>query len=151
MKKIFTLNKLSPDFYKAYTADAYPEIEHKESRPYVVMVFEIEGNRFALPFRTNIRHAYCYKFKNSGRASEASTGIDFTKAVVIVDMKYVGEEAIIDRKEYVELMNKFYFVLAKFKRYLSGYAKYCKEGGSSVDAKKYRYTTLKYFKNELGL
>ena len=115
------------------------------------MVVEIGGNRFALPFRTNIRHGYCYKFKSSGRESEASTGIDFTKAVVITDAKYVGEEVAIDHKEYVELMNKFYLVLSKFKRYLSGYAKCCREGGGERAMRKYRYTTLKYFKNELGL
>ncbi len=27
------------------------------------MVVEIDGNKFALPLRPNIRHNYCYKFK----------------------------------------------------------------------------------------
>ena len=151
MKTIFTLNKLSMDFYNAFLEDIYPKIEHKPSRPYLVMIIVIEKNRFALPLRTNIRHNYCYKFKNTGHNTESSTGIDFTKAVVITNEKYVGDEAMIDNKEYVELMNKFYFVIAKFKRYLAGYIKFCRNGGDLFVARRYQFTTLKYFKKELGI
>lgn len=56
MQTVFTLNKLSMDFYTNYPATRYAEIEYKPSRPYVVMVVEIDGNKFALPLRTNIRH-----------------------------------------------------------------------------------------------
>lgn len=151
MQKIFTLNKLSMDFYTTYSSAQYPEIECKPSRPYVVMIVNLDGNRFALPLRTNIRHNYCYKFKNTGRDTDSSTGIDFTKAVIINDPKFIGNPTTIDNKEYVELMNKFYFVLKKFKQYLMGYIQYRREGGDEFTARKYQFTTLKYFNNELGL
>ena len=66
MQTDFTLNKLSMDFYMNYPATQYEEIEYKPSIPYVVMIVEIDGNKFAVPLRTNIRHNY-YKFKNTGR------------------------------------------------------------------------------------
>lgn len=151
MKKDFTLNKLSAGFYEAFPEDAYSEIERKQSRPYVVLVIETEGERFALPLRTNIRHNCCYRFKNTGRCTESSTGIDFTKAVVISDEKYIGEPVSIDNKEYAELNDKFYFIRGKFRNYLLGYIKFCKEGGNDFVARKYRFTTLRYFKEELGI
>ncbi len=151
MQSVFTLNKLSMDFYTDYNSVKYPEIEFKPSRPYVVMVVEIDGNRFALPLRTNIRHNFCYKFKNTGRDTDSSTGIDFSKAVVVNDQKYIGEPTTIDNKEYVELMNKFYFVIKKFRQYLEGYINYRKNGGNEYVARRYQFTTLKYFDKELGL
>lgn len=147
----FTLNKLSPDFYNAYDAVNYPEIEHKLDRPYMVLVIQINGNRFALPFRTNIRHSYCYKFANSGRATNSVTGIDFTKAVIVNQPNYIGAAATIDNREYVELSNKYYFIINKFTTYLNGYINYVKNGGNSFIAKKYSYCTLKYFHKELGV
>ena len=115
------------------------------------MVIEIDGNKFALPLRTNIRHNYCYKFKNTGRDTQSSTGIDFTKAVIVNDEKYIGEPTTIDNKEYVELMNKFYFVIKKFCNYLNGYIDYRRNGGDEFTARKYQFTTLQYFESELGI
>ena len=151
MQTVFTLNKLSMDFYTNYPATQYAEIEYKPSRPYVVMVIEIDGNKFALPLRTNIRHNYCYKFKNTGRDTQSSTGIDFTKAVIVNDEKYIGAPTTIDNKEYVELMNKFYFVIKKFRNYLQGYIDYRRNGGNEFTVRKYKFTTLQYFESELGI
>lgn len=151
MQTIFTLNKLSVDFYATYNSAQYPEIEFKPSRPYVVMVVNIDGNRFALPLRTNIRHDYCYKFKSTGRNTSSSTGIDFTKAVIVNDQRFIGSATTIDNKEYVELMNKYFFVIKKFKQYLDGYIKYRKVGGNEYVARRYAFTTLKYFDKELGI
>ena len=92
MQKVFTLNKLSVDFYEDFPSDKFPEIENKPLRPYIVFIIEIDNNRFALPFRTNIRHDYCYKFKKTKRPTMSSTGIDFTKAVIVNDDKYIGDE-----------------------------------------------------------
>ena len=151
MPKNFTLNKLSTDFYIRYPPTQYPELEHKQDRPYIVMVVMIDGNRFALPFRTNIRHNYCYKFKKTGRSTGSDTGIDFTKAVIVNDPVLIGDPTTIDNKEYVELANKFYFIVNKFKRYLLGYIQYRQNGGDEYARRKYQYSTLQYFDKELGL
>ena len=149
--KVFTLNKLSQAFYKAYPNNDFPEIEQKTERPYVVLLLKIGDCRFALPLRTNIRHNYCYKFSNTGRETLSVTGIDFTKAVVIDKSEYIGEETNIDDKEYLELSKKYYFIVKKFKNYLNGYIDFIKNGGNEFIAKKYRFCTLKYFHKQLDV
>ena len=92
MAKIVELRKLSKEFYKAYPHNDYPEMESKLGRPYVVLLVEINNIKFAIPLRTNIRHSFCYKFKTSDRETKSSTGIDFSKAVVISKDSYLGEK-----------------------------------------------------------
>lgn len=149
--KDFTLNKLSAQFYTDHPEGLFPEFEHKPSRPYVVLLVKIGENRFALPFRTNIRHNYCYKFSNTGRITDSVTGIDFTKAVIVNNQEYIGIETDIDDKEYIELSRKYYFIIDKFKKYLEGYTNYIKNGGNEFTARKYQFSTLKYYHMELGL
>ena len=109
MAKLVELRKLSKEFYKAHPHSEYPELETKENRPYVVLLVNINDIKFAIPLRTNIRHSYCYKFKTSDRETESSTGIDFSKAVVISNECYLGEETDINDKEYLELQEKATF------------------------------------------
>ena len=61
----YQLNYLTELFYQKYPSKDYPEIENKSNRPYMVLLVKIDGNNFAIPFRTNIRHNNCYKFKDS--------------------------------------------------------------------------------------
>ena len=149
--KTFTLNRLSNYFYSDYPYCKFPEIEQKQDRPYIVLLIKIENHNFALPLRTNIKHNYCYKFSNSGRETLSSTGIDFTKAIVIDKLEYVEEVASIDDKEYLELSKKYFFIIGKFKKYLNGYIDYMKNGGNEFVVKKYQFCTLKYFNKQLGL
>ncbi len=150
-KKMFKLHYLSKDFYEKYNATAYPEIENKATRPYIVLLLKIDENTFALPLRTNIRHGCCYKFKYSSRPTDSVTGIDFSKAVVVKDEKYIGDVADIDNKEYVELNDRIAFIISKFKTYLRGYYAYANGTANEFQAKKYQFTTLKYFHDELGI
>ena len=149
--KNFTLNKLSAEFYLNYPTDKFPEIEQKQDRPYVVLLIQIENNTFALPFRTHIKHNFCYKFSNSGRETDSATGIDFTKAVIVNNPDFIGEETSIDDKEYLELSKKYFFIIKKFKNFLSGYVNFVQKGATPFDAKKYQFSTLKYFHKELNL
>ena len=48
-------------------------------------------------------------------------------------------------------MNKFYFIIKKFRNYLNGYIDYRKNGGDEFTARKYQFTTLQYFENELEI
>lgn len=148
---VYSLNRLSAEFYRDYDSTGYPEIENKQNRPYMVLVVKIEKNTFALPLRTNIRHNYGYKFKTSDRETDSCTGIDYTKAVIINDQKYIGDAASINGKEYVEIDRNAHRIIAGFERYLNGYIRFQKNGGTPYDSKRYRYSTLKYFHMELGL
>lgn len=145
MKNMYELRYLTDEFYRHYNKEEYPEIEAKMNRPYMVLLIKIDNNTFAIPFRTNIRHSFCYKFKKSNRSTSSVTGLDFTKAVVVNNASYIGARATIDNKEFVELNNKFYFIISKFRNYLSGYYKYVEGEASEYESKKYRYSTLRYF------
>ncbi len=153
MAKSFSVNVLSAAFYSKFPSIFYPEIEYKPGRPYVVMLFDIDGNKFALPLRSNIRHDYCYKFKNTSRETDSATGIDFSKAVIVNDASLIGKPVKMDQDEYVELFKKFYFIRKRFERYLKGYIKYRESNGNVNEyiRKRYIYCTLQYFDDELGL
>ena len=135
MKKIFELRKLTSEFYKDYPKTKFPEIEHKSSRPYVVVLVKIDDVQFAIPLRSNVHHTYCYKFKTSDRVTDSSTAIDFTKAVVIVKPCYLGNSTDINDKEYLEIQQKTFFILKQFKKYVNGYIKFKLNGGNKYTQK----------------
>lgn len=151
MSKKYELKCLSEDFFKKYPVFEYPEMEYKPSRPYMVLLITISKNTFAIPFRTNIRHNSCYKFKNSSRDTKSITGLDFTKAVIVNEPSYIGAPATIDDKEYLELDNKYYFIIKQFTAYVSDYFAYVAGTLDEIKAKRYKFSTLQYFHRELHI
>lgn len=145
----YKLNYLSEEFFNKYNSSEYTEIENKNNRPYMVILVNIQNNTFAIPFRTNIPHNNCYKFKNSSRLTNSVTGLDYTKAVIVNDDKYIGDAARIDDKEYVELNKNYHFIIKQFRKFVLDYIKFINGKQSHYAEKKFRYTTLKYFENEL--
>ena len=107
-KNNYKLNYLSAAFYAAYDRVRFPEIENKDSIPYIVVLVKVENNTFAVPFRTNVKHNNFYKFKTSTRSTNTVTGIDYTKAVIVNDSNYIGSAARINDKEYNELDANFH-------------------------------------------
>lgn len=150
-KKEYKLNYLTAEFYQRYNSTDYPEIENKDCRPYMVMLVKIENNIFAIPFRTNVKHNNCYKFKNSTRPTDTVTGLDYTKAVIVNDSTYIGAEARINDREYTELNDRYGFILNQFRSYVKGYIDFINGEKSYYNIKRYRYTTLQYFHKELGI
>ena len=117
----------------------------------MVLLINIEGNTFAIPFRTNISHTNCYKFKNSTRPTDSVTGLDYTKAVVVNNNAHIGEPARINDKEYVELNDRYGVIVSGFRKFISDYVKYANGASSYYNEKKFKYTTLRYFHTELGI
>jgi protein AbiQ len=150
-KKNYSLNYLSESFYQKYNVKEYPEMENKRNRPYMVMLITIENNTFAIPFRTNVKHNNCYKFKNSTRTTSSVTGLDYSKAVIVNESSYIGPSARINDKEYDELDSKSYIIITRFKKYLQGYIDFVCGNSNVYKNKQYRYTTLQYFHKELNL
>ena len=149
--KKYTLNYLSEEFYKKYNTTDYPEIENKENRPYMVMLIKIDENIFAVPFRTNVKHNNCYKFRTSSRPTNTITGLDYSKAVVVNDDKYIGDPARINDMEYTELDANYHIIIKQFTSFVKGYVKLINGTLNEYRRKNYQYTTLKYFHNELGI
>ena len=78
MKYIF----LTEQFYVDYIH--CPEIEQKKDRPYVQVYINVGGIDFAIPLRSNIKHTHVFWTDKQNRC-----GIDFSKAVIIEDKKYI--------------------------------------------------------------
>ncbi len=149
--KKYKLNYLTEDFYNKYNYNDYPEIESKSNRPYMVLLIQVEDNTFAIPFRTNVKHNNCYKFEHSSRPTDSITGLDYSKAVIINDNKYIGAAARINDMEYTELDANCHIIIKQFTSFVRNYIKYANGNLNKYQAKKYKYTTLKYFHKELGV
>lgn len=130
-------------FYETYKE--FKEILLKDKRQYCIAIFEVDGIKFAIPFRTNINHKHCYIFKNSPR------GLDFTKAVVITDDNFIGNNAIIDSEEYSEFINKQVVIANRFEKFINDYKKWTSNPGYYRAEKIILFSALQYFHNELGL
>ncbi len=150
-QKDYQLNYLSAEFYNRYNNANYPEIENKNNRPYMVLLVKIDDNTFAIPFRTNVPHNNCYKFKNSTRPTSTVTGLDYTKAVIVNDSKYIGDAARINDSEYTELSDNRLFIIRQFRKFVANYIKYATGKNTYYATKKFMYSTLKYFHKELGI
>lgn len=147
---ISNIRLLSTEFYKVYTHEKYPELLLKESRPYLILVIEYKGLRFGIPFRTNIKHRFAYKFKNTGRDTEFSTGLDFSKAVLIKDLKYLGRQGYVDQLERNELNSHYKEIKEKFSYYLNNVIKSLNnEIKDKYFAKQLSSSTLVYFKDDI--
>lgn len=150
MNHISNIRLLSTEFYKAYTHDKYPELLKKENRPYLILIIELDGIQFGIPFRTNIKHRFAYKFINSNKVTETITGLDFSKAVVIEDPKYLGERAFVDFNENRDVLSHYKEIKEKFIKYVYNVKKYINgEIRDEYFAKRLSTSTLLYFKDSL--
>jgi hypothetical protein len=48
MNKDYQINLLSSEFYNNYPSYLYPEMELKQSRPFLVLIVKIDGYTFAI-------------------------------------------------------------------------------------------------------
>ena len=76
------LRYLSSLFYQKYK-DCTEIMKKGETRPYIILLIEIEKNKFAIPIRTNLHKTRdCYESN-----PQTNSGLDYTKAVVISSYK----------------------------------------------------------------
>lgn len=137
---------LTDAFYEDYPSEMYPEIEQKRNRPYIVIYVKIGETEFAIPMRSHIRHPHAYLTDK-----ENGCGVDYTKAVVILD-----EERYLDtsRKPYIRpnefdaLRGKEYRIQCGMQKYIEKYKK-AKSSEKEIDQLLVRCSTLQYFEQYL--
>ncbi|MBI9096428.1 MAG: hypothetical protein JEY71_16310 [Sphaerochaeta sp.] len=142
-------NRLSAVFYQDY-GTAYPEILNKPTRPYYVVLVKVMQLTFAIPLRSSIKHSFSFI------ADGNEAGLDFTKAVVIVDrQKYVEMiPASIRQHEFNELKKFEFEIETRFEKFLYDYIKKVKrsrENPRIPPARLLQFSCLQYFHKELGL
>jgi protein AbiQ len=136
---------LTQDFYNAYAH--CPEIEKKDTRPYVRIQIEIDGVLWAIPLRSHIRHEHViWTDKSNG------CGIDFSKAVAIIEPdKYISAETpYIRQNEFAVLkrINK-YTVIQKMQQYIKAYQAAKSHPEIARNKNLIDFSTLQYFEEYL--
>lgn len=128
---------LSDKFYRLY--GGCKEIMQKKSRPYACLTVTINNVVFAIPFRHHISHKYAFITKNN-------YGLDYTKAVVIVDNTYIsGILPQIDQDEFNAIKGKDALILNGMKKYISLYKKAKQHNGNPHYENIVRCSSLQYF------
>lgn len=157
------LKLLAEDFYKEnghldevmdkvkgnITFDAKARI-----RGYGVLLIDVEGLKFAIPFRSNIPHTNCFVSKRvpdrNGKIQRM--GLDYTKSVIITDQKFVSSRhfRMRDSREYWEVVNNEEQIISEFTEYVEKYKQAILSGDEHI-MREHRLSTLKNYHSELGL
>lgn len=110
-----------------------------------------------LLFRSHIHHKNAFLFKNTERLKTDSSGLDYSKTVLIRPEdydKYLTENAVVDTDEYKAVRMNIYKIEKQISKYIEGYVKSVSDF-ENADKKsferKYKYSTLKYFHDILGI
>ncbi|MBO5426370.1 MAG: hypothetical protein J6A25_12750, partial [Lachnospiraceae bacterium] len=134
----------------------YTEILKKKDRAYTCILFQSHYGYFVcVPYRSEINHRYAYKFKKSKRSQKHKSGLDYTKIVIIDDVRFIGnKDAIIDKDEYNETVMNIEKIKRGALNYVDDYIKHT--SGVVILHKKefnrrYAFSTLKYFHKEMGI
>ena len=141
---MFQFNFLTSEFYEDYAH--CPEIEKKETRPYIQIIMDCDGIEFAIPLRSNIKHMHVL-----WTDKENKCGLDFSKAVVITKPEYINHSTsvYIRENEFNQLRGKEFLAKEKLKKYIRDY----KKAKSKLDIKRNellcKLSTLQYFEEEL--
>ena len=149
--------KLTDDFYKAYPNPPYKEILEKRNRSYNCLLFQTHYDYFiCVPYRTEITHKYAYKFRFSERSKKHSSGLDYSKMIIISNLDYLDglSVAMIDKDEYKETMIHIEKIKREALKFLEDYID-CKRGKLFLHERefkrRYTYSTLQYFHDILGI
>lgn len=130
----------------------------KDKRPYGCLLIKTHNDYYiCVPFRSHIHHKNAFLFKNTERSKNDSSGLDYSKTVLIRPEdydKYLIENAVVDTDEYKAVRMNIYKIEKQISKYIEGYVKAVSDF-ENADKKsferKYKYSTLKYFHDILGI
>ncbi|RZF92502.1 hypothetical protein LY624_03655 [Pseudoalteromonas sp. N1230-9] len=122
-------------------------------RGYGIVLITINSLSFAIPLRSNIKHKSSYITVKSNQANIEGKGLDFTKALVIADQKYISNLPFkISSSEHQKLANKEYYITKKFEKYVEKYINAVSKPDENIlGSVDYRFSTLCNYHAELGL
>ncbi len=138
---------LSEAFYTQYQDCC--EILIKERRPYALALVALDDITFAIPLRSHVKHAYVLYTKQA-----CQCGLDFTKAVVICDVKLQINHAMpphIRQDEFDALRGREYDIQLGMQQYLHAYRHALRLPSHPRNASLLEKSALQYFHKELGL
>ena len=146
----YTICCLSKKFYEEHPICDFPQILDKKDRPYLVLLIVIDKVSYAIPFRSHAHVETSYIFKDYIRDFDEQAGLDYSKAVVIVDYTYKGNPAQIDPREKKEIDSHRNEIIEGFKKYLDSFKKAMKSANPKIK-RRYQCSSLQYFLKEIGI
>ena len=153
----YQILNLTKDFYLSYPSPPYTELISKEQRPYNCLLIQSHYDYFiCIPYRSSISHKYAFKFHNSARSKRTRSGLDYTKIIIVKNTRFLSDEdAIIDSDEYAETREHIETIKNEAIAYVDGYIDYINGTNTTCSkqelSRKYGFSSLKYFHNELGI
>lgn len=152
----YQILKLTDTFYEAYPNPPFTEILKKRGRAYNCLLIQTDQEYLiCIPYRTHISHSNAYHFKRSARSRKFRSGLDYSKAVIIQNLEFIGNDnAIIDHDEYMETVKNIQKIKLEATSFISDYCLHIR--GEQIlheneFKRRYMYSPLKYFHRELGL
>lgn len=148
---------LTAKFYNDYPDPPFTEIIRKNTRPYNCLLMQSNYGYFiCIPYRSNVKHKYSYKFKYSERSKRVNSGLDYTKIVIVRNSDYIGtSDAVVDADEYRETRDNIDFIRKDAQAYIDNYVQSIRYNPMECNSKKfqriYGFSTLKYFHKELEI
>ena len=152
----YQILQLTNDFYNAYPNPPYTEIMKKKGRAYTCLLFQTHYNYYiCIPYRTEISHSNAYHFKKSLRSRKHKSGLDYSKIVIIDKNEYIdSKDAFVDKDEFNETMIHLERIKKGALNYVEDYVSHMKNQvllHPKEFQRRYQYSSLKYFHNELGI
>ncbi|MCD8012440.1 MAG: hypothetical protein LUG99_04590 [Lachnospiraceae bacterium] len=142
---------LSSKFITDYPASTYPELMHKQGRPYTCLLIDSHEDYFiCVPFRSDIRHKNSFLFAGTKRSRRTSSGLDYSKIVIIKNSEYIDSStpAIVDQDEYNEMVKNLPTIVLEANDYVNTYIGHVTGKGQIHPrefSRKYQFSTLPYF------
>lgn len=152
----YQILKLTEKFYEDFPDPPYHEILKKQARAYNCLLFQSHYGYFiCIPYRSEVRHSYSYRFKKTARSKEHKSGLDYTKIVIISKTTYIdNQNAIIDKDEFNETMINLDKIKAEALKFVEDYVahvKNIKKLHIQEFQRRYKFSPLQYFHKELGI
>lgn len=124
-----------------------------KTRGYGVAVVTINTLLFAIPLRSRIRHNGAYITKHINHKGVVGKGLDFSKALLITDRKYLSTEVFkIDPVQHKKIREKGIHIRKAFEKYVEKYIEASTKGDENIlNSSKYKFTTLINYHPELGI
>ena len=153
----FQVLKLTAEFYADYPNPPYTEIEEKDQRRYNCLLIQTHYDYFiCVPFRSHVKHKNCFKFKKSARSRIGQSALDYSKAVIIKDTKYLdSKQGSVDSDEYKEMVQNMNRIVAEAMKYVEDYVAYHSNTEKYISEeeykRRYQFTALQYFHDLLHI
>lgn len=127
----------------------YEQVLKKQNRGYGLAFIETDHHTFAIPLRSNLNHPNGFKTVLD-RETKSWNGLDYSKAIVVqeADLNTTAFKPR-DGREYDKIQKNKDKIKAEFIQYLDEYIQAVRSQ-QPLD-RKFKFTTLQYFHQDLGL